>query len=460
MSRSSTLALLVVLAPLAAAQLPRPIPPILENIDTDGDGLPDWRDDCPTVGYRPGFDGTTCGPLDGDPNNDPQPECKARERVFHLLQSDPKFVTHIAFSVVKNGEVHFADAFAYLGGGQYVHDPAGIHRLFRIGSTSKSVTAVAAKVLEESGVLAFDDWVSDDDGSRVLVGGQVTLGELLGHRNAFSLDVGALHLYCYPGDLAEFWAEPDDAISPHYDSATYGNLGGGYEYSAFNYSLAGAHLANRAGAPFGEVVQGLVFDPAGMCTASTDGARAVTTAIGYEWAVSEAAVMHVGPYINLFSQSDPLCEDNFYSSDDLPGDPYSWQLYHLDEADSQARDPAGGVIASVVDLAHFARSLLASYHGTGGLLSQAGVRDLWAATSDLGCAPNCAYERYYATGFFTDSLPNQPVHQVGHGGSRPGYASAFVLRPEANLAVAILVNADVSTVTLSDLAKTILDDFE
>lgn len=51
------------------------------------------------------------------------------------------------------------------------------------------------------------------------------------------------------------------------------------------------------------------------------------------------------------------------------------------------------------------------------------------------------------------------MNQVGHGGSRPGYASAFVLRPERNRAVCILANADVSTVAMSDVAKAILDDF-
>jgi hypothetical protein len=35
-----------------------------------------------------------------------------------------------------------------------------------------------------------------------------------------------------------------------------------------------------------------------------------------------------------------------------------------------------------------------------------------------------------------------------------------VLRPQSSLAVAILANADVSTVTMSNLAKAILDDFE
>ena len=170
--------------------------------------------------------------------------------------------------------------------------------------------------------------------------------------------------------------------------------------------------------------------------------------------------MHLGPYISQESQTDPLCEDNFYSSEDLPGDPYTWQTYHLDEADGDARDPAGGVMASVLDLAHFAETLLDSYHGRpGGLLTQAGIRDLWSATTDLGCHPSCPYQRYYAIGFFTDSLAGQPVTEVEHGGVRAGYTSAFVLRPETDSAVSILVNANVRSVMLSNLAKTILDDF-
>ena len=176
--------------------------------------------------------------------------------------------------------------------------------------------------------------------------------------------------------------------------------------------------------------------------------------------MSTAPVMHVGPYINLVSLTDERCEDNFYSSEDLPGDPYSYQYYHLDEADAEARDPAGGVIGSVVDMAHFAEALLASYNGPDGLISQEGVRHLWEETSDLGCHPDCPYERYYGIGFFTNTPPGEPVTQVGHGGSRAGYTSGFVLWPEANLAVSILVDGDASTVELSDLAKAILNDFD
>jgi hypothetical protein len=117
------------------------------------------------------------------------------------------------------------------------------------------------------------------------------------------------------------------------------------------------------------------------------------------------------------------------------------------------------VIASAIDVAHFAEGLLDSYHGRGGPLSPEGIRSLWWATSDQGCGGSCPYERYYGIGFFTNTLPGNPVQQVGHGGARPGFASAFVLRPETDAAVCILANADVSTVTLSNLAKTILDDF-
>lgn len=77
-----------------------------------------------------------------------------------------------------------------------------------------------------------------------------------------------------------------------------------------------------------------------------------------------------------------------------------------------------------------------------------------------GLSPELPYQRYYGIGFFTDSQPGQPVIEVEHGGSRAGYTSAFVLRPEANRAVCVLVNSDVGTVKMSALAKAILDDFE
>lgn len=430
------------------------------DADTDGDGLPDTVDPCPAVVYAPGFQSQRCGPMDLNPDNDALPECKARERVARLLFTSGVFVTNIAFSVVRNGDVHFADAFKYTGGGQYQHDPAGIHRLYRVGSTTKPMVSVAAMIMQEQGRLSLSDFVNDADGTRRTSGGQRTLRHLLSHDGAFKVDNGAIHLFCYDGNLAAFWADPDDLVSPRFTSSVYGNLGGGFQYSAFNYSLAGTYLAHAAGTSFAATLQARVFDPARMCTASFDGTRATLSAIGREPGVSQAPVMHVGPYINLVSPTDPRCIDNFYSSEDLPGDPYSWQVYHIDEAAAEARDPAGGAIASVIDLGRFAGALLDCYHGRpGAILSQQGVRDLWRAHADLGCGSGCPYERYYGLGFFTSSVTGQVVTQVEHGGSRPGFASAFVIRPEADAAVVILANADVSTVTLSNLAKTILNDF-
>jgi CubicO group peptidase (beta-lactamase class C family) len=427
--------------------------------DTDGDGLADAVDSCPSVSFEPNFDSLACGTMDGDPGNDPRPECKSRERVRAYFENSSVFATHIAFSVVRRGEIQVADAFSYLGQGVYEQDPEGVHRLFRIGSTSKCFTAVASKALEEAGVLSLGDLVDDDDASEGAAADR-TLGNLLSHRGAFSTDYGSVHLFCYDGDLSAFWADPDDAVSPHYDSEVWGNFGGGYNYSAFNYSLAGAYLANRTGQAYAEVIQSRLFDQMGMCTATLDGDRAKDTAIGGHYGVSQSAAMHIGPYINMVSATDERCVDNYYSSDALPGDSYQWLAFQLDEAAAVARDPAGGVIASVIDMAWFAQNLLASYHGTGGLLSSAGVRELWSATTDLGCGSGCPYERYYGLGFFTDAQPGEDVFQCGHGGSRAGFTSAFVLRPQADLAVSILVNANMSTVDLSNLAKAILDDFE
>jgi len=429
--------------------------------DADSDGLPDHVDPVPRVTYEPGFDWETCAPMDLNPDNDSEPACKARERIARFMLTEGAFMTQIAFAVVVEGEVYFADAFTYIGGGRFERNPEGVNLLYRVGSTSKSIVASAAKSLEESGVLSLDDFVDDDDGTRETQDSQRTLRDLLTHQGAFSTDYGAIHLFCYPGDLAAFWANDNDLISPHYDSGPYGNLGGGYSYSAFNYSLAGAYLAWAAGDTFERVIQTQVFNRANMATATLSGPRAASAPIGGTVGISQGGAMHVGPYINLVSPTDEYCEDNFYSTDDIYGETqYSWQPYRLDEAAAEARDPAGGVIASVIDMAHFAVALLDSYHERGGIMSRDGVIELWSATHDLGCGGNCPYERYYGVGFFTNSLSGHPIDQVGHGGSRPGFTSAFVLRPEADLAVCILTNADASTVTISDLAKMILDDFE
>ena len=426
----------------------------LTHLDSDGDGLPDSADTCPEVAYEPLFDWLDCAPMDLNPYNDLEPECRMRERIADVLLNSGMFVTHIACSVVIEGEIQFADAFTYLGGGEWEHDPEGVYRLYRIGSTSKPIAAVAAKVLEAEGLLSLEDYVSDDDGSQLLLDGEVTLRQLLSQTGAFSLDNGALHLYCYPGDLIAFWVEPDNLVSPHYDSDPWGNLGGEFEYSAFNYSLAGAHLMQRSGQSYGQILQSRVFDPCGMCTATVDGVRANGVPIGSEPGTSQTSLMVVGPYINLVSQSDDCCEDNYYSSDDLPDDPFSWQQYQLDEADSEARDPAGGVMASVIDMAHFAQNLLASYHGTGGVLSPAEIRDLWEAEVEATGMP----WDYYGLGFFTDSVTGEPINEVEHGGSRPSFRSGFVIRPELNMAVSVLVNAGVSAVVY-ELGGAILDDF-
>ena len=305
-------------------------------------------------------------------------------------------------------------------------------------------------------------FVDDEDATQKLVDGERTLRQLLSHQGAFKLDSGAIHLFCYPYGLTAFWPEPDDTGLAALRQPGVRKSGRRLRILRVQL-LAGWSLPREPDSVslfriFSSIGSSMRRECAPPC--STDIARRIRRSVSGAAVSHRVDVMHVGPYINLVSPTDELCEDNFYSSEDLYGDPYSWQFYHLDEAAAEPRDPAGGVIASVIDLAHFAEALLASYHGSGGLLSSAGIRELWEARSDLGCYPNCPYERYYGIGFFTDSLPGGPINQVGHGGSRAGYASAFVIRPEGNRAVCILANADASTVALSDLAKTILDDFE
>ena len=447
MSLPASLLLLLASAATLAAQ------------DADGDGLPDQQDSVPRVSYVPLFDARSCPPLDLDPSNNPTPQGMARERVARFLANESSPATRIAFAIVVDGSVHFADAFERLPNRSIRRDPQSIHRLFRVGSTTKPLVSVAAKILEEKRVLSFADFVDDADGTQKLSGGQVTLRQLLTHRGAFKRGDGHIYMYCFPGNLRAFWMVQDEFVSPRYGSSRFGNLAGGFEYSGFNYGLAGAYLEHKTGLAFDQVLQRYVFDRTRMATASLDAARAHKARIGGTVGTTKTSQMHVGPFVNLTAPTDPNAIDNYYSSNDVYGvSQYSQQSYRLDECAADARDPAGGVVASVIDLAHFARELIAAYHGRSALLTRAGLLDLWAPTHDYNCGSGCPYQRYYATGFFTGTPKGQPVVEVEHGGSRAGYNSVFVIRPEARTAISILVNANVDLLEMNRVGKRVLDD--
>jgi len=101
-SDSAALLITTAIVTPTLAQWSPPTPPHMSlsaPIDTDRDGIPDECDTCPRVIFDPGFDWKPCAPMDLNPDNDPQPECKARERVARLIFDSGVFVTRIAMEL-------------------------------------------------------------------------------------------------------------------------------------------------------------------------------------------------------------------------------------------------------------------------------------------------------------------------------------------------------------------------
>jgi len=118
------------------------------------------------------------------------------------------------------------------------------------------------------------------------------------------------------------------------------------------------------------------------------------------------------------------------------------QLENAPCIDSSDKYPAGGLLTTAIDLAHFIEHL---YSGT---LIPAGLREeMWTPVTNLSNG------RGYALGWGTYSY--RDMKALAHSGDQQGAIATILLIPEKQLGIAILANtenADVDT-----LAKHIVD---
>jgi len=144
-------------------------------------------------------------------------------------------------------------------------DAVGPDTLFKLGSLSKSVTALAAALLVEESRLAWDAplsrWLPELVDADPRVAG-LTLRQLLSHRSGLDLDRLEALLWPQPNaytgadlvaGIAALRSDPREAP--------------GFHYSNVNYALAGLAISRAAGQPFTRLVAERVFKPLGMdCT--------------------------------------------------------------------------------------------------------------------------------------------------------------------------------------------------
>jgi D-alanyl-D-alanine carboxypeptidase len=260
---------------------------------------------------------------------------------------------------------------------------------FRIGSITKTFTAVMILQLVDEGRLGLDDPVAKYLPDAPLIDG-VTVRQLLNHTSGLP-DVVEL-----PSFLPTIFTDPERTWTPEDALGLLDGLerdfapGSDHAYSNTNFMIAGMILAKVTGLGIAENLRTRITDPLGLAE----------TALGPD-----------GP--------EPVTG----FSPDLPPDGHTEAVsYHALETWAGA---AGGIVSTAEDLTVFFRALSA-----GEMLSATSMDEMTDFQGRAGAG----------LGLWRMRLPTGPGY--GHGGHTPGYDSLAVVRPESGDVYVLLLNED------------------
>jgi CubicO group peptidase (beta-lactamase class C family) len=304
----------------------------------------------------------------------------------------------LAFALVHGDEIVFegADGFA----DRELERAADQHTVFRVGSISKLMTAIAMMQLVERGKVELDaplrrylpeftlgpplrqpgGWSIDD----------ITLRGLLAHHSGMPSDHFHRFFSSDPHDYDEF---VELALHEH-AAAPAGQI---FAYSNFGFTLLGIVVERVSGVPFVDYVQRNVLEPSGMASSSflLNDDLNTRLANGYRDG-KRGRYVRIGPV------------------------------------------PAGSLYSSAHDLALFARMILKGGVGPGGrILREETLREMWQpqyddAPLDLGFPIGLSW--------FLESIRGVGS-TVGHDGGTAYFSSRLIISPEHDLAAVAIVNS-------------------
>jgi CubicO group peptidase (beta-lactamase class C family) len=269
---------------------------------------------------------------------------------------------------------------------------------FKIGSTSKSFTAVAVMQLVEQGRIKLDDpvqaylpWfrVADEESSR-----RITVRELLNQTSGLPTAAGMT--WAFTTDTRESALETvvRDAKSVKLSSAPAEK----YQYSNLNYTTLGLIVQVVSGESYERYVQEHIFEPLKMT--------------------------HAHAFLSD-AEADGLATGHQFWF----GRPRSGGGM----ANNRATTPAGLLTASVADMTHYLIAHLNAgrYEGAQ-VLSPASMSVLHDGAAKM------SEHAAYAMGWIAGELHDIPV--LGHNGDTGDFHTTMVLQPERRLGVVVLMN--------------------
>lgn len=303
----------------------------------------------------------------------------------------------IAAAVVRGGDVVWADAVG-LADAEQGEDATPDHQ-YRIGSITKTFTAVAVMQLRDEGKLELEDRL--DAHLDVPARGDLTLRRMLSHGSGLQREI--------PGDVwetLEFPTSTEELLAKLEEAEMVLAPGERWHYSNLAFVLLGETIAQLSGMPYESYVEERILQPLGL--AQTSFAPEPPTAVAYS----------VEPYSDVVRREAMLVErkGGIAAAGQLwstVGDLCRWASFLADP------DPA--VLApESVELMTSVQTMADPYR--------------WSLAWGMGLMLVRKDERIYC----------------GHDGGMPGYLANVLVDRDDKLGAAVLVNgANVSPAELS-----------
>ena len=258
---------------------------------------------------------------------------------------------------------------------------------YRIGSITKTVTAIAVLRLRDEGRLTLDDPLDDHVPGTPF--GRRTVGQLLSHNAGLRAESPDPWWERVPGtDWPALAGRLDDDDAPH-------AAGRRFHYSNLGYGVLGELLARHRGRPWADVVRDEVLLPLGMSR---------TTARPQEPAAKGWAVH-----------------------------PWADVVLLEPEHDAGAMAAAGQLWSTLTDLARLGSFLLGD---TGDVLAAATLEEMAEPAGVDSAAKGWGA---YGLGVQVVRIGGRTL--VGHGGSMPGFLASVFVDREEQLASVVMANA-------------------
>lgn len=279
--------------------------------------------------------------------------------------------------------------------------PASVESRYRIGSVSKSLTAIALARMVELEMLSLDDHVQAFLPDYPRYETPMTVRQLAGHMSG--IRHYEMNLFEFPPhdtyldanfedvlDATEVFSSDDLKFAP----------GQGFQYSTYGYTLLSAIMQQAAGKPFLDLMQELVFDPLGMDATSAE----------------------------LPGGVDNLVE--FYNSD-------NGEFSITRDVDLSIKWAGGGLVSTPSDLVTLGAALLNDQ-----LIQPETRQEFFSVQPMFDGSDN---PQAYALGWRHHETINilgedKPVDVVHHGGTSVGGVAFLLLVPDHNISIAFLAN--------------------